>query len=87
MLLAFDVNGPAHRRILHDAERVHESAMSALQSNCEFGTELDAPEADFFIAEGNTMFREQIFNVSMAQVEAIVEAESLPHELLCVRHN
>ncbi len=38
--------------------------------NC---SELDAPKRDGFSAHGDTPFGEWIFDISMAQVEAIVE--------------
>jgi len=47
--------------------------------------ELDAPETDGFSAHGDTPLSEQILNISMTEVEAIVKPESLPHEVLWVQ--
>ena len=42
--------------------------------------ELDAPQSDGFAADSNTSLGEKIFNIAMAEVEALVEPD-------CVRNN
>jgi hypothetical protein len=53
----------------------------ALQSSRVDGSELDAPEADRFAADSIASFGEQFFNVAVAQVEAIVEPDSIGNDI------
>lgn len=59
--------------------------MAALQTprvNC---AEFDAQEADGLASDDDAAFSEKVFDVSVAEIESIVEPESLPHEVLWVR--
>ena len=38
-------------------------------------TKLDAPEADRFAADGDTAFSEEIFDISVAEIEAEVQPD------------
>ena len=60
VLLAIDLNGPAHRRRLHQCKTCRHN-----HSDASFG--------------------EQVFNIAVAEIESVVEPESLPHEVLWVR--
>jgi hypothetical protein len=67
MLLAIDL----HEEFI-DVEGVALATVSALQSSGINGTELDAPEADGFSGYGDAPLRQDIFDISMAQVETVV---------------
>ena len=45
------------------------------------GAKLDAPEPDGFAANGDTAFRQQVFNISVAQIEAIVEPDGVTDDI------
>ena len=79
MLFAVDSNED-----LIDVEGVPITTMLSLQSVGINGTEFDTPKSDSFAADDYATFRQAIINIAMAQVEAIVEPESLPHEVLWV---
>jgi hypothetical protein len=51
--------------------------MSSLQSPSVFGSKFDAPEPDGFITDSDTTFGKQIFNISMAQVESIIQPDGV----------
>ena len=70
---------------LVDVVGVAVASVLSLQSPGVYSSEFDAPETDCFPGDDNPAFRQNIFDVSMAQVEAIVEPESLPHEVLWVQ--
>ncbi len=46
-----------------------------LQSSGKFDTEFDTPEANCFIADSDTAFCQKIFNITMAQIESVVEPD------------
>jgi hypothetical protein len=59
-----------------DVERVTESPVSLCQSTCVLGSEPDAPEADRFPSDYDPAFSQKIFDIPVAQVEAMVEPDS-----------
>jgi hypothetical protein len=67
-------------------EGIAVSPVLSLQSPGINGTELDAPQSDGLSTDGNASFSEQVFYIQVSQVEPIVQPESLPHEVLWVRH-
>ena len=81
MLLAVDF----HENFI-DEEGIAITPVFALQSPGINSTKLDAPEANRFTADSDPSFSEQILYIAMTKVEAIVEPESLPHEVLWVQH-
>ena len=44
-------------------------------------SEFDAPQTDGFTADGDASLSEQIFDVSVAQVKAIVEPDSIRNDI------
>jgi hypothetical protein len=60
-----------------DVESVTESFVSLLQSTCVFGAEFYAPETDRFPSDYDPAFSQEIFDIPVAQVEAIVEPDSI----------
>ena len=40
-----------------------------------FCTEFDAPESDSFVTNGNNAFGEQVFDISMTEIESEVEPD------------
>jgi len=76
MLIAVDFD-----EYLINVERVTEASVFSFQSSTVYSTELDAPEADCFAADGDASFCEEIFDISMAEVESVVEPDSLRNDI------
>jgi hypothetical protein len=51
--------------------------MLPLQSPCVHGSELDAPQADRLAADGDASFGEQVFDISVAEIESEVKPDSI----------
>jgi hypothetical protein len=64
-----------------DVEGVTESSVSLLQSTCVFGSEFDAPETDRFPSDYDPAFSQEIFDIPVAKVEAIVEPDSIGNDI------
>ena len=64
-----------------DVESVTGSSVSLLQSTCVLGSELDAPETDRFPRDYDPAFSQKIFDIPAAQVEAIVEPDSIGNDI------
>ena len=73
MLLAADL----HEDFV-DVEGIAVSLVVSLQSACVYKTEFYAPQADRFTADDDPAFGQQVFDIAMAEVNAIVQPESLP---------
>ena len=65
--------------------------MFAIQSTSVQCTEFDAPQADRFTADSYTSLRQDIFDISIAEIEAIVEPDGIaddvwgePEAFVCV---
>ena len=56
-----------------DKECVSIARVLAAQSLGNLSPKLDAPEADQFTADGNTPFGEEVFYISVAQTESMVQ--------------
>jgi hypothetical protein len=52
-----------------------------LQSAGINGTEFDAPQANRFSADGDASFGEQVFYISVAEVEAIIEPHGIGNDI------
>ncbi|MFT4730401.1 MAG: hypothetical protein ACI9UN_004927 [Granulosicoccus sp.] len=72
MLLAVDLDED-----FIDVEGVTVTSMLSLQATCKNGSEFDTPETDCFAADSDSSFGEEVFNIAMAQVETIVEPDSV----------
>ena len=72
MLLTFDLD-----EYLINLERIAIAPMISLQPHGVLRSELDTPQPDRFVADSDTSLGQQIFDVSVAQVEAVVD----PHRL------
>ena len=55
--------------------------MFTLQSAGINGSELDAPKADSFAADCDATFSEEIFDISMAEIESIVEPDGIADDI------
>ena len=55
--------------------------MLPFQSSSVYRSEFDTPEADRFTADGDAPLSEKIFDISMTQVEAIVEPDSIGNDI------
>ncbi len=76
MLFAIDL----HEDFI-DVEGVAVSTMPPLQSSSVHSAEFDAPKADCFATDGNTPLSQKIFNISMAEIESIVEPYSVADDI------
>ena len=60
---------------LIDIEGVTKAVMPELQSPRIFGAKLDAPQSDGFVADCDPAFSEQILNIAVTKIEAIVKLD------------
>ncbi|MFT6051630.1 MAG: hypothetical protein ACI9B9_001273 [Halioglobus sp.] len=60
-----------------DVEGVTLTSMFSFHLTSINSSEFDTPEADCFAADGDSSFSEEVFNIAMAQVETIVEPDSV----------
>jgi hypothetical protein len=56
-----------------DEEGIAVSPVLSLQTPGIYGTELDTPEADSFITNGNASFSEQTLDISMTHIESVID--------------
>ena len=56
-----------------DVEGINIAAMLSLQATRINGTKLDTPKTDCVSGHSDATFSEKIFNVAVAEIEAIVE--------------
>ena len=64
-----------------DEEGIAIALVLSFESSSVYGTELNAPETDRFAADDDASFSEKIFNISVAQVEAIVEPDGVRNDI------
>jgi hypothetical protein len=64
-----------------DEEGVAVTSVLALQSTCINGSELYAPEADCFSGYSDASLGQEIFNISVTQIEAIVEPDGIGNDV------
>ena len=64
-----------------DVEGVAIASVFSLQSPGVNGSKLDAPEADCFSGYGDAPFGEQVFYISMAEVESEVEPDRIGNDV------
>ena len=76
MLLAIDL----HEDFI-DVECVAVALVSALQSTGVIGPKLDAPESDGLMADCDTTFGQDIFDITVAQIESVVEPDSMTDDI------
>jgi hypothetical protein len=76
MLLAVDL----HEYFI-DEEGVAIASVLPLQSHGIFGAEFDTPQANRFAADDNSSFSQQIFDVSMTEVEPEIEPDSIADDI------
>jgi hypothetical protein len=60
-----------------NVEGVAEASVPSLQPAGINRTEFDTPKPNCFAADGNTAFREKVFDISVAEVESIVEPDGI----------
>ena len=75
MLLAVDLD-----QYFIDVEGITVSAMSAFQSSGIERAELDTPQTDRFPSHDDPTFSQEIFDIPVAQVEAILEPDSVGND-------
>jgi len=66
---------------LIDVEGVAIASVLAFQSACINGTEFDAPETDRLAADGDASFSQEIFDIAMAEIEAMVEPDGIGNDI------
>lgn len=55
--------------------------MLTLQSAGIYGTKFDAPEADRFPGDNNASLSQEIFNIPVAEIEAVVEPDGVANDI------
>jgi hypothetical protein len=76
MLLALDLDED-----FIDEEGVAIATMATLQSSSVYSSEFDAPQADRFTADCDTSFSEKVFDISVTQIEAVIEPDSVGYDI------
>ena len=76
MLLAVDL----HEDFI-DVESVTVSAMSPLQSPGVYRSKFDAPKADGFPADDDAAFSQDIFDISVTEIEAVVKPDCVTDDV------
>jgi hypothetical protein len=66
---------------LIDVEGVTITPMVSLQPTGVQRSEFDAPQADGLAADNDASLGQQVFNVSMTQVETIVESDGVGYNI------
>ena len=76
MLLAIDL----HEDLINE-EGVAVASVPSLQTACINSSELNAPEADGFATNDDYPFGRQILDISMAEIESIVEPDGVRNDI------
>ena len=66
---------------LIDVKRVAKTTMSLFETTSVSITKFDTPESDGFVADTDTSFREQIFNIAKTEVESMVEPDGIADDI------
>lgn len=64
-----------------DVEGIAITSVLAFQSASINGSKLDAPETDRLTRYSDTTFGEKVFDISMAEIEAIVKPHSMADDI------
>ena len=64
-----------------DEERVTITTMLSLQPPGVNRSKLDAPESDSFVADGDATLSKKVFNISMAQVESVIQPNCIADDI------
>jgi hypothetical protein len=64
-----------------DVESITVAPVLSVQSATINGSELDTPQADCLSADSDAPFGQEIFDVSVAQVETIVKPDSVRNDI------
>jgi len=64
-----------------NVEGIAEASVLSLQSSGINSSKFDTPETDRFATDGDTSLSEKIFDISMAQVETIVEPDRVADDI------
>ena len=76
MLLAIDFDED-----FVDVQSIAIASVFSLQPSCVQSSEFDTPKADRLAANGDASLRQQIFSISVAQIKAIVEPDSVGNDV------
>jgi hypothetical protein len=76
MLLTVDLN-----ENFNDEERVAVASVFSFQSKGVYDTKLDTPETNRFSADSDSSFGKWIFDVSVAEIEAIVQPDGVRNDV------
>jgi hypothetical protein len=64
-----------------DVKSVAIASVFSFQSSRLYSSEFDAPKAYRFTADSDSSFGKEVFNIAMAQVETIVEPDSVRNDV------
>jgi len=76
VLFAIDL----HEHFINE-ECVAVSSVLSLQTPCIFGTEFVTQQPDGFIADSDASFGQEIFNITMAEVEMIITPDGITDDV------
>jgi len=66
---------------LIDIESIAITLVFPLQASGIFGSELDTPEPDCFITDSNSTLGEEIFDISIAEIEPVVQPDCVTDDI------
>ena len=64
-----------------DVKDIAVASMLSFQAASVDGAEFDAPQTDSFTADGDASLGKQIFDITVAEIEAIVEPDSVRNDI------
>jgi hypothetical protein len=62
-------------------ESITITSVALLQSSGVYSTEYNVPQPDGFIADRDSALSEKVFDISVAQIEAIIEPDSVADDI------
>jgi hypothetical protein len=66
---------------LIDVEGIAVASVFSFQSSSVYSSEFDTPKSDCFSTDGDASFGEEVFDISMAEVEAIIEPDGVGNDV------
>ena len=78
MLLAIDL----HEDFI-DVEGIAVTSVLSLQAACIDGSELDTPQANRLTSDDDAALCQEIFYISVAEIESIVEPDGVANDIGC----
>ena len=64
-----------------DEEGIAEALVSTFQAAGIYGSELDTPETDCFAGDSDAAFCQKVFDISMAEIEAVIQPDGVTNDV------